>query len=241
MEDLLAILGENVGAFLALLGVIIGALLSFLTTRALKTRESKLRLAERVLEHQIEAYEEVAKLAVSLSNVSAIGYWMRRGQRRLVEVPSFMRSAETLQEWGKNYLAIYNTCTFWLEPELGEEIGLLEAYLYELQRVLTQTHAENSWIVGVLIIPDFKTFSTKLQSLCNKYFALDLLELRFEQADSRWAPEIGECRREELATTVLFSRRRHILELAKMNPDELKDKMGFTSFEEEEIAPNDSA
>ena len=86
---------ENIATISALLGVIIGGFLTYITTVIGKKKETQFRVTEKILDRRIEALEALGKFAYNLSNVAAIGHY--KDKPDLVLIPHFMLSKKSFE------------------------------------------------------------------------------------------------------------------------------------------------
>ena len=72
VEYIKNILSDNIVAVFALLGTIIGASLTFLSSWFLAGRETKLRLREKLLDRRIEAHEQIILLTPTIRTMISL-------------------------------------------------------------------------------------------------------------------------------------------------------------------------
>jgi len=232
MDDILRLLRDNISAVFTLLGVVVGSLLSFLSTSALRMREARLRVTEKIIDQRIQAHEEIARWATSLSNGYGVGHY-RDAERTSVFAPGFMLSSDKFGEWKQEFSEIWDRYGFWISAGLHRELRLLSAYVQELSKILAHGYPENIWIVGVMIYEDFPAFMMQIQNQCYRYLTSDALMLRAPSQRVTLAPEAEAAikRKRELAHTVLFSQRERIEKLARTDPNEVEQGLSFSVFD----------
>jgi hypothetical protein len=230
MDGIIALLRDNISAVFTLVGVMIGALLSFWSSSTLRRKESRLRITEKILDRRIQAHEEVARWAESLDRWSGIGY-RQDDKRTNVLIPQFMRSAEEYREWAAGFSKLCERNRIWLSVTSYEMIELLRAYLAELESILARGHSENIWAVGVIIGDDFPALMASIQSTCYKYLFSGALELEVPEKTVLLSPGAGARRQGELADCILFSQHQRIERLVKTDPREVEQRLSFVIFD----------
>jgi hypothetical protein len=220
-------MNQNMTALLALLGVVIGALLSYLFTWRLRREESKLQLTEKILDRQIEAHEEIGRLAESLYGVYQIGYY-RDDIEGNAELPWFLYSVQNYKEFKTKLLQEWNQYRFWLAPDVHEEFALLFVYLFEMEKILVQANPDNFSAVGLILVNDFANFSTRIGNCCRRYLARRVFTLRPDAGYTALSNSALKDRRKALANTILFSRRNDVETIAKSDPSDLRRRERFT-------------
>jgi hypothetical protein len=232
MDDILRLLRDNISAVFTLLGVVVGSLLSFLSTSALRMREARLRVTEKIIDERIQAHEEIARWATSLSKGYGVGYY-KNAERTSVFAPTFMLSSDKFGEWTQEFRETWDRCGFWISAGLHRELDLFLAYVVELSNILADGYPENSWVVGVMIYEDFPAFRVEIRNQCYRYVTSDAFMLRVSPQRVTLAPkaETDVKRKRKLAHTVLFSQRERIEKLAHTDPNEVEKMLNFSVFD----------
>lgn len=218
----------------ALLGVALGSLLSFLATWLVRKNESRLRLTEKVLERQIQAHEKAAEIGGSLYQVKALGWCEDSG--RSAELPAFLFSWDEYCEFRRALNGFSHSHSFWLDANANEEFGLLFAYFSELERLLVGANHENLWAVGLVLCPDFAEFSARIRNRCYEYLSQQVFALRPVRQHIGLSDSVRKRRRQLLANTVLFTRRRDVEKIINSDPQVVKTGATFRWFPEPEDA-----
>ena len=73
MNTFSQLIQNNISAIFGLLGIVIGATLSFIATWILKERDLRLKLREKLLDRRIEAHERVIAFSKSMRKTTPVG------------------------------------------------------------------------------------------------------------------------------------------------------------------------
>lgn len=211
---------------LALLGVIIGGLLSFFATWILQKKETTLRVTERILDHRIEAHETFGKFATTLGITDQIGYY-ENDPAKVIDAPWFMESEEQFKKMMNDNQNLYKSYRFWLSTEVGNYLGLLGVYFTELHRVLSHTSTDNYWAIGLIINDDIAEFSIGLRNLCTRHLFTNVLQLKVPEPHTLLDQQIVTERRRQLNNTALFSQRKKIDTITNSDPQQLRAQQKF--------------
>jgi len=218
-----------------LLGVAVGSLLSLLATWFLRGRESRLRLTEKVLERQIQAHEKAGEIAGLLYHVARIGWYEDSGLD--AALPSFLVSWEETRGFMRALDEFCRCHGFWLDARVSWEFGLLWAYFAELERLVSRANTENLWAVGLVLCDDFAEFSRRIRNECYKYLGQRALALHPVRQHIELSDSVAKRRRELLANTILFSRRKYVEEIANTDPQVLRATARFKWTVSEDVIP----
>lgn len=225
MDRIIEVIAENFSSLMALLGVIIGAWLTFRFTSSLKKKELDLRLREKLLDRRIDAHEQVARFAQSLGSTVSVGV---REDDKYVSMPAYMIGIKEYQEWSNHWGEIVNSSNVWLMGETSEELALIGMYLRELEKILDNTDTNNLWVIGVELTGDLGTFSMRLGNACQNFFSREALRSQFREARTIYTTPFTAKRRESLLNqTKLFSNREHIEWIARATPSEIEKGLNF--------------
>jgi hypothetical protein len=110
---MLEIIKHNIPAVFAIIGAISGALISLFGTWVLKKTELRLRLWEKILDHRIQAHEQVIELARTIRVVNALE------QSANVRTPHVLNSREQFELWYSEYIELFGIASTWLSNNLN--------------------------------------------------------------------------------------------------------------------------
>jgi hypothetical protein len=185
------LLKQNLSVVFALLGVMIGALFSFVTMWITKNREIQLRLLEKVLDRRIDAHEKCLDLVVSLrSSTQVFGTFvddnsgiqkilpLAANDGGLATIPLIFTSKTKYQEFHAIELKKVVERFTWLSVALKREVSFLLDYLVNLDQLLVSMPDENYDIAGILVKTDLIEMAGKMEVLINDFFTKELLSFK---------------------------------------------------------------
>jgi hypothetical protein len=200
---MLQFLTQNISAAFTLVGIFIGATLTFASTVLLKRQELKLRLWEKVLDRRIEAHEKVIQLSKTLRTMMSLGYCDEGGA--LARTPLILVSKENFETWYLNHSEVFGSSSTWLSIKLTRELNLLQDYIVNLYKFLQMVEPEDYPKVGAFLRQDLIDFSSEIERLAFEFFSYELQKLRLNDL-RKWHKYPLDKTKKRLAATVLFSR-----------------------------------
>ncbi len=166
-------------AIFTLAGALLGALTSFMTASVMASKEIRLRLREKLLDHRIEAHERIIDLSHSLRAMHPLGGIDDEGE--LVRTPSVLTSKEVFDNWFQRFYQTLTATSIWLDTSLIHELNLLQDYVVNLNEFLRRVPTENYPRVGQIVSLDFIHFSESVEKLAFDFFTNDLEKLRMSR------------------------------------------------------------
>jgi hypothetical protein len=166
------IVKNNIPALFAIIGAISGALISLFGTWVFKKTELRLRLWEKVLDHRIQAHEQVIELARTIRIVNTIE------QSVNIRTPAVLNSQEQFELWYRKHMELFGNVSTWLSNKVLRELYLFQDYLVNLYDFLQNVKSEDYPIIGSIIKQDFIDFSGNIEKLSFKFFSHELRSLR---------------------------------------------------------------
>lgn len=159
---------ELIAPLFTLLGVLIGTILSFITSWFLKSRETKLKISTQLIEKKIEAHEKILTLAksmratVSLDKVNA--------ENEYITYPLIFCDKVNFQDWRSSFFLITNEYSHWLGSNVIHEIFYIQDYITNLDKRIEKTPEENYKSIGIILKSDFVEMATNLEKNVINYF-----------------------------------------------------------------------
>ena len=151
-----------------ILGVMLGAIMTFLTSKYLKTRETQLKISSQLIEKRIEAHEKVLSLAKSMR--STVSLDKVDAQQMFITYPMIFENQERFRDWRNTFFIISNEHSHWLGQLVSRELMLIQDYIINLDRRLERVPDQNYRAVGVLLKKDFTDLASQLEKSVLKYF-----------------------------------------------------------------------
>jgi len=203
-----------------IIGVFIGALLSFLTSWLLKDRDFALRIWDRLLERKIKAHENLIELAVEMRVMVPTTLVNIEADGEIPRAPEILTSKEFFEKWFRRFTLINQGNSTWLTTEAKREYNFIQDYLINLHSELSSLSSENYIIMGQMIRNDFIELSSSLEKAAYVYFEKEIAKKRLSKLTD-WHKYPKEITIQRLNNTVLFSNNENIKKKLKENSEEL--------------------
>lgn len=149
-------------------GVALGAILTFLTSKYLKTREAQLRISGQFTEKRIEAHEQVLSLAKAMRTTVSLD--KLDAQQNFITYPMLFENRERLQDWRSSFYVISNHQSHWLGRKVSQELMFIQDYLVNLERRIERLPNQNYRAVGIILKKDFTDLACELEKSVLNYF-----------------------------------------------------------------------
>ena len=175
MSDFIA---TNATAIFTLVGVALGAIATGASNYLVKSKESKLRLIEKLLDKKLQAHDEFITLISIVRQIVELDRFNDRGER--LSLPIVARSKDELADFQVKYMSFLINNERWLSLRLKRECNIFLKYLQEIRTI--SDGVSDKQFQNMTIIPkhDFKYFSYYLEDIAHDYFNNDIAKLKFK-------------------------------------------------------------
>lgn len=180
---LIVFLQKNASAIFALLGVISGSLLAGIFGYLSKSRETKLRITEKVVDRKLQAHDNLIDFLGQIRTMVLLGGW--DGENELKRTPLIMIGQQELSDFLVNFSNMRNSSERWFSFGLKREISLFLDYVVSLNELVRTASDEMLQEIGGLIRYDFIEFALKIESSAHDFINKDLLSLD-HKTDMKW-------------------------------------------------------
>ena len=144
---------DNSSAIFSLLGISIGAILTFCFSWLIKKREYELRLWDKLIERRVNAHEKVIGIALELRVFVLFDGIDSKGEAK--RYPKILHSEDTFNEWLCKFADVGNNSSTWLSVHAKREINYAQDYLLTLNNNIKNIPPEKLHEFGNLIRNDF--------------------------------------------------------------------------------------
>lgn len=208
-------LQQNASAFFALLGAVSGSILTGVFGFISKSKETKLRITEKVVDRKLQAYDDLIDSIGLIRSMVLLGGW--DGERELKRTPQIMFSQQDFSDFLVEFSSMRNSSERWLSFSVKREISLFLDYMVTLKELVRTASDQQLQEIGALLRYDFIEFAVKIEDSAHDFLNKDLLKLD-HKTDRRWHKYKPEETIGKLECTRLFKLRetlqREILENA---------------------------
>ena len=198
---------HNAAAVLALLGVLVGSIvtgqLSFATGWIMRKRDLDLKIWEKFLDRRIAAHETVIGIAIAMRRMVALGGFDADGE--VARAPEVMMSKEAFDTWLVEFAVKSSPATTWLSTAVKRELNFAQDYFLTIHVKLSGFAPSVFPNVGALVRQDFIDLSSKLEKAAFEFFIKEVRNLHLNDLDDwhKYPRQVTECR---LQDTVLLSK-----------------------------------
>lgn len=181
--QLVEFLEKNASAIFALLGAISGSLLTGLFGYIAKSKETKLRVTEKIIDKKIQAHDNLIDLISLIRTMVLLGGW--DDLKELKRTPQAMLGQQEFSDFLVRYTNMRNSSERWFSFTLKREISLFLDYIVTLKELARTASDEQLQEIGSLIRYDFIEFAVKIENAAHVFINRDLLTLN-HKTDRRW-------------------------------------------------------
>lgn len=157
-----------IAPLIGLIGLILGSILTFLFSSNLKSKETKLKISEKLIDKRIDAHEQVLKLAKLMRSSHTENQF--NSEKELITYPLIFLTEDNYRDWRANYFLVTNEYSHWLSISVLNELFYIQDYIINLDKTLENVHEENFKPIGIILKMDFIEMSTNLEKQVIKYF-----------------------------------------------------------------------
>jgi hypothetical protein len=198
---------HNAAAVLALLGVLVGAIvtggLTFANGWIMRKRDLDLKIWEKLLDRRIAAHETVIGLAIAMRRMAPLGGTDAAGG--LVRAPEVMMSKEAFDTWLVEFAETSSPAATWLSTAVKRELNFAQDYIVTLYANLSGSAPGAFPTIGAFVRQDFIDLSSKLEKAAFEFFTREARNLRLNDLDDwhKYPRQMTEFRLQE---TLLLSK-----------------------------------
>ena len=186
---------------IALSGVLLGGVISFLTAYLIKSKEVKLKIVEKIIDKRIVAHEDILKISQRLRSTISLGKTDSEGN--IVTYPSVLHSPETLDDFKGVFYDLINPNIHWINIELNRELNYLQDYIASISIQLENIPSEKYPEVALLVKQDLIDLATKIHDETTKFLNNDIFLVKAKPTKGHHKLPISETR-SRYNNTLLF-------------------------------------
>lgn len=170
--SIMEIIKENPGVFYTILGTMIGAVVSFLSTYFFQRREIKWKLDEKIISKRILEHEILLKFITELN--LTIGFDTTENKVRTCV--GIFRSPDLFMEWNNRFTFFISKAFIWFSKPILEELFFFNGYIETLKEyfVLNEINEIQLELIGEFLKDDLEKIGKNFSKLIGEYYAKDL-------------------------------------------------------------------
>lgn len=162
-----------------IVGVLIGTLLTFVTSWVLKSRETRLKISGQLIEKRIEAHELILGLAKSMR--ATISTDKLNSEREYITYPIIFSTEEDYLKWRTDFLLISNQYSHWLGSEVTKELYFIQDYVGNLDKRLNKAPKENYIAIGIILKNDFVEMAANIEKSVIRFLGKGWRNLKIKE------------------------------------------------------------
>lgn len=164
-----------ISSFIGLLGVIIGVVVTSIISFKIKTKETKLRLIEKVFDKRMTAHESILILIKKIRSVLSTNQIDERNY--VITFPQSMTDKLSFENFSNDASIIINQNNHWLNVGLERELGFFIDYISSLNMTLKDATDNNFPLIGLIVKQDFIDIASKLDDITFEFFRKDIYNM----------------------------------------------------------------
>ena len=172
---------------IGIVGLVIGSILTFIFSSNLKSKETKLKISEKLIDKRIDAHEQVLKLAKLMRSSHTENLF--NSAKELITYPLIFLTEDNYRDWRQNYFIITNEYSHWLSISVLNELYYIQDYIVNLDKTLENVPEDNYKAIGIILKMDFIQMSSNLEKQVVEYFERGWSNLSIKKKGSYKLPK----------------------------------------------------
>lgn len=170
-------------ALIGLAGVGMGVIVSAVVNFQLKSKETRLRLLEKIFERKIAAYEQMIEIVTDLRTMTSANEVDENGN--LVSYPSCLNSKNEFETFYNETALKFHKASYWLEIEIIREMNFVIDYLIQINITLDSNPDNSIKQIRQIAKQDFIEQTSNLEKHIANFFKRDIFTLK-QNKDIKW-------------------------------------------------------
>lgn len=164
-------------AFLhTIVGILIGGGITVMVNLISKRKEAKWRVAEKLLDKRILAYEEIFDIVIATKMTISANRSDKDGN--LLGYSSWLESKEKFDTFWMDSFSKIHKNGLWLEPKLIKELGFFQDYMMTLNNNIDFTDINKFQKFRIYIQQDFINIAANLDKEIKKFISTDFVNMK---------------------------------------------------------------
>ena len=199
-------------SLIGLLGVIIGTVITAFISLKLKSKETKLRIIEKIFDKRIQAHENILVIIMTIRSVTSTEKIDE--SNNLISFPRSMTSSNSFTNYMNETFLVFHQNSHWLNTDLEREFGFLQDYFISLSNKLKNASDLQVEKIGILVKQDFIDLASSLGKIAFDFFREDIYNMKINKHDE-WHKYPKEKTFERMVKTYLFTKKKEIDNILK--------------------------
>ena len=170
-----------ISAGIALLGVLIGIIVPTIVNWRIKTKESRLRILEKLYDKRLNAHESFLRIPKLLRTTAST--------KKIDENNCFITYIGVLNDKKlfENFLGeFYESVNFnshWFNNDLKKEVWFAQEYLQNVDSLLSQISNENCVKLATILKSDFTSLANRLEEKTLEFLQTDIQKVNIKNKE----------------------------------------------------------
>ncbi|MCT8341264.1 hypothetical protein MG296_14450 [Flavobacteriaceae bacterium TK19130] len=190
-------------AGMGLLGVLLGVIISNIITWKLKSKESRLRIKEKIFDRRLKAHEDFLEITKLLR--TTVSTHETDGETYFITYPGMLSTKEMFETFLYKFHNAANYNSHWFEEKLRKEIYFTQDYLQNVQLHLNDIPEENCIEYAKILKTDFKELADSLEEKTIDFLMIDIHKINVNSRNRNFQYSLTE-RKKRLNETQIIKR-----------------------------------
>ncbi len=199
-------------AGIGLLGVILGVITTNIVTWKLKSKESRLRILEKIFDKRLVAHEEF--LSIPKLMRTTISDQEADENNHFITYPYILDSKDNFENFSYKFYEQTNFKSHWFEEDLRKEIFFAQDYFQNIARELKELPDENCQQFGRIVKSDFKALADSLEEKILNFLLIDIHKINLNSKNRNFEYSRNE-KKERLNKMELYTKWEEVQALKK--------------------------
>jgi len=170
-----------ISAGIGLFGVVIGIIITSISNWKIKSKESRLRILEKIYDKRMQAHEDFLQIPKLMR--TTISTNKTDEHNFFITYPAFLSSKNDFVEFEFKFYQVVNFNSHWYEEDLRKEIFFTQDYFQNIKRTMEKIPEENFIEFAKLLKVDFKDLADKLERKTLDFLLIDIHKINLKPSN----------------------------------------------------------
>ncbi|PCH70061.1 MAG: hypothetical protein COC06_06055 [Bacteroidales bacterium] len=201
-----------ISAGIALMGVLIGIIVTTIVNWKIKTKESRLRILEKLYDKRLIAHESFLRIpkllrtTVSTKNIDENNYF--------ITYIGILNDKKMYENFLGEFYESMNFNSHWFNNDLKKEVWFAQEYLQNVDSLLSQISDENCIKLATMLKSDFTSLANRLEEKTLEFLQTDIQKINIKNKEKDSEFSVSE-KQKRFSETDLVKLKNEINELKK--------------------------
>lgn len=157
---------------MALLGVIIGVVITSTVNWKIKSKEARLRILEKVFDERLKAHQNLLQSLKFMR--TTISSEKLDEKNFIITYSALLTNKDTFEDFIYRFYQSFGMDSHWFDRDLYKEMVYAQSYFQNVQLLLSEIDEKNFIELAIILKNDFKKISQTLEEETLKFLHLDI-------------------------------------------------------------------